>query len=155
VNLRVRHSAFARFKEVVYADGFRDRLRKAAEEISAGRRSAETEALSRELLPLLATAGKDRPWSRLERSAVIPKMLGILRRHGDPAVFYTISLDDVHQTISIRLSFPCKSNSDFVQDAARRMQTWQMSVLAMVVAHCGGIWMRVSARRRRTAGRLK
>ena len=39
--------------------------------------------------------------------------LGTAERHGNPSAFFSISPDDVHQTIAIRLSMPSKSNSGF------------------------------------------
>ena len=109
VNARVKHKAFDKFVEVTTAEGFDERLQNSVVDPN----SPDGRQLSRELLPLMALAAKERPWSRMERSAVIPKMLGLMRRHGDPSVFYTVSLDDVHQTISVRLSFASQSNRQF------------------------------------------
>ena len=109
VKAKVKHRAFDKFVEVVTADGFSDRLDRAI----ANPSSDDARRLHEQLLPLLALAGKERPWSRLERGAEIAEMLGFAERHGDACIFWTVSPDDVHQVISIRLAFSSKSNTGF------------------------------------------
>ncbi|MGB1605819.1 MAG: hypothetical protein ACPIOQ_74515, partial [Promethearchaeia archaeon] len=70
-------------------------------------------ALERKLIPLLANVGKDRPWSKGERGAVFSKIMALTRKYGSPSHFYTISLDDVHQALSVRLSHASQSNARF------------------------------------------
>lgn len=40
-------------------------------------------------------------------------MLGTAERFGAPSVFYTLFLDDVHQVLTVRLSFASESNARF------------------------------------------
>lgn len=75
--------------------------------------SDETRKLLKKLLPLFAIVGKDKPWGKFARGAFKAKILGVSERHGFPSFFVTVSLDDAHQLISIRLSFANMSNEGF------------------------------------------
>ena len=109
VAARVKHASFNRFMDLVTGDGFMERLQHAIDEPTSDAASK----LQGELLPLLALTGKDVPFSRLERGGVVRQMLGMAERQAEPSLFWTLSLDDAHQTISVRLSFPSKSNTSF------------------------------------------
>ena len=67
----------------------------------------------RQLLPLLSVAGKEKPWGKVERGAMKGKILAMAERHGPPSVFLTVSPDDVHQTLTVRLSHPSESPTGF------------------------------------------
>ena len=80
--------------------------------------SREAKEIANEVLPLLSLVGKAQPWSRLERGSVVRQILGLAVRHGAPSVFFTISPDDVHQILTIRLSFASSANRGFPSFAA-------------------------------------
>ena len=107
VNSRVKSTAFEEFFKLTDEPGFWEKL----DEAAADPESAAAKGLQNRLVPLLTSAGKDKPWGKLERSAMKGKILGVAARHGDPTVFLTISPDDVHQALSIRLSFPSKGHT--------------------------------------------
>ena len=109
VSARVHNTAFDRFVELVNSDDFWQRL----EQANNAPDSVQARKLQRELLPLLALAGKSKPWGRVERGAFQAEILGTAERHGDPCVFATISPDDVHQVLTIRLAFRSAANQGF------------------------------------------
>ena len=114
VSARVRSDAFDRFVALINETGFWETLDAAADDPN----STQAQQLQRRLVPLLTLAGKEKPWGKVERSAMKGKILAVAARHGDPSVFLTISPDDVHQMLSIRLSYPSTSNQDFPASAS-------------------------------------
>ena len=107
---RVRKEFVERFTELVSAPDFRERLQRAIEQP----RAPESKKLERELLCVLTQAGRRKPWGCFERQDVLPKLFAISDRQGVAAsIFNTISLDDVHQVLTIRMGFPSTSNRGF------------------------------------------
>ena len=90
----------------------------------------KAKALLKELRPYFTIVGRDKPWGRMARGAFKAKILGVSERHGYPSFFITVSLDDAHQLLSIRLSFSSQSNEGFpayaqaahLNDGHRRQQ---------------------------------
>jgi hypothetical protein len=67
---------------------------------------AEAKKVLERVSRYLQICGSVIPWSTSERKQEIAKIYGLLHRYGKPTIFLTISPDDVHQTMSIRLSLP-------------------------------------------------
>jgi thymidylate kinase len=105
---RVPRARAAEYLAVVQHADFSPKVQRALKDPTC----ADARELERTLLPLLHLSGSKVPWSRLERGAVVQKMLALTRRHSAPSVFYTVSVDDVHQSLSIRLSHASGGNGD-------------------------------------------
>lgn len=67
-------------------------------------------ALSRKIEPLLRNVGSKVPYSPQERSAGISRMYALCHTYGPPTSFFTTSMDDVHNTLTLRLSHPALSS---------------------------------------------
>jgi hypothetical protein len=105
----VSQKQLERYVEFVSADGFADRLQYASD----NPKSKEAKAFMREISPLLIVTGREKPWSQIKRRSFTGALLGLSERHGAPSLFLTVSVDDVHQTGTVRLSFPSASNKGF------------------------------------------
>jgi hypothetical protein len=80
----------------------------------------------RKVLPLLSFIGQEKPWGKNRRASVLRKLLGMYERFGPPSVLWTVSLDDVHNTPSIRMAFPSASNSGFPSFASKcEIKSWE------------------------------
>ena len=67
------------------------------------------QALSRKIEPLLRNVGAKVPYSPQERAAAISKMYSLCQTYGPPVAFFTTAMDDVHNTLVLRLSQPTRS----------------------------------------------
>jgi hypothetical protein len=110
--VKANTTAFQRFQEVTSQPGFLQRLERAASDSTEGRR------IFQELQPAVNVAGMRVPYSPQERAAAITHILALIHRFGLPSVFMTVSPDDAHHPMSVRLSFPSIANVGFPADPA-------------------------------------
>ena len=97
------------FEKLVNADDFAERCENARHHPT----SPDAKRLSRTITRFVRSAGKTKPWSAQERENIKPTLLAMKDRHGTGSVFYTISLDDVHNILTIRICFPTKQLEGF------------------------------------------
>jgi hypothetical protein len=119
---RVTQENFECFVELVNDTTFDSKLENAINHPE----TKDAKQFMRKVLPLLSFIGQAKPWGRSRRSAVVRKLLGMYERYGPPSVFWTVSVDDVHNILSIRMSFPSSSNAGFPSFAAGdELKTWE------------------------------
>ena len=70
------------------------------------------------ILPFVSLVGSSVPWSTMERSSCIGKMLAMIRRYGPPSIFLTVAPDDVHSPLGIRLTIVITDGNDTFPAAA-------------------------------------
>jgi len=109
ISTSVRSENVAKFEKLVNNPGFNEKLAHAI----AYPGKPESKKLHRKISMLLVQAGKDKPWGCAERANVKPILLALKDRHGLPSMFLTVALDDVHNVITVRLTFPTKCTSGF------------------------------------------
>jgi len=63
------------------------------------------------VLPLVQHAGAKIDYSPTARAAALSTLYALTQFHGCPSVFLTIAPDDVHNVLSIRMSFPTTSGN--------------------------------------------
>lgn len=97
------------FEKLVNADDFADRCENARRQPT----SPDAKSLGRSIARFVRSAGKTKPWSAQERENIKPTLLALKDRHGTGSVFYTISLDDVHNILTVRICFPTKQLEGF------------------------------------------
>ena len=97
------------FEQFVNADDFADRC----EFARCHPKSPDAKALNRKISRFVRSVGKTKPWSAQERENIKPILLAMKDRHGTASVFYTISLDDVHNVVTIRMCFPTQKVEGF------------------------------------------
>jgi hypothetical protein len=119
---RVNETSFECFVELVDDPDFDSKLQHAIDHPN----SKDAKQFMRKVLPLLSFIGQEKPWGKNRRASVLRKLLGMYERFGPPSVFWTVSLDDVHNTLSIRMGFPSASNSGFPSFASEcEMKSWE------------------------------
>ena len=106
---RVRQKFLEEFSELVQETNFAERLELAKLQPN----SPDAKILERKLLRFLTQTGKSKPWGRFERQNVLSQLMAIADRHGGAQVFNTLSIDDVHGILTIRLGFASQSNIGF------------------------------------------
>ena len=106
---RVRQKFLEEFTELVQETNFAERLELAKLQPN----SSDAKILERKLLRFLTQTGKSKPWGRFERQNVLSQLMAIADRHGGAQVFNTLSIDDVHGILTIRLGFASQSNIGF------------------------------------------
>ena len=99
---KLKKETIVKFEELVNAPDFNSRCENARNDP----KSIDALKLNKQIEHYVVMAGKDKPWSGLERQNIKALMHAFKDRHGLPTVFYTISLDDTHNVLSIRLNFP-------------------------------------------------
>jgi hypothetical protein len=52
----------------------------------------------------------------MERESAMGSLCAMTQRHGTPSIFLTVSLDDIHNPLTLRAAFPSKSNTEFPAD---------------------------------------
>ena len=85
---------------------FRDQMKKARE----GDEAAKQKVLSK-LLKLIKLPGASIPWTEMKRSAALTYEYALVNKYGLPALFWTISPDDVRNLRTIRMSHKIKNAS--------------------------------------------
>ncbi len=99
---KLKKETIVKFEELVNAPDFNDRC----ENARIDPKSIDAVKLNKQIEHYVVVAGKDKPWSGCERQSIKGLMHALKDRHGLPTVFYTISIDDTHNILSIRLNFP-------------------------------------------------
>ena len=97
-----------RFEREVNNEEFQHTLRLAVEGDKAAKKIVE-----QKLLPLIIVPGSKIPNGPLARRAALSKLYAMVRHLGLPSLFWTISPDDVHNLMSVRLSYPTVKQSAF------------------------------------------
>ena len=97
------------FEKLVNAADFTDRCENARRHS----KSPDAKRLNRTIARFVRSVGKTKPWSAPERENIKPILLAMKDRHATGCVFYTESLDDVHNILTIRICFPTKQLEGF------------------------------------------
>jgi hypothetical protein len=106
---RMSKDAALEFETMVTAQDFRERC----DHARRNPKSSDAKALGRQVSNYVKSIGKSKPWGVKERENIQCTLLAMRDRYGSGSVFYTISLDDVHNVLSIRLCFPTKHREGF------------------------------------------
>lgn len=104
--------AFAKFHQIVSNPEFKAKVQRAVRD-PLGQEAVD---VIRATEPYIQMCGKNVPYSPMERRDAIGSMAAIAQRYGTPSVFLTVSPDDVHHPMVLRLAFPSKSNTAFPAD---------------------------------------
>lgn len=67
----------------------------------------------RDTEPYIQMCAKNVPYNPMERRDAMGSLCAIAQRYGTPSVFLTVSPDDIHHPMILRLAFPSKSNAEF------------------------------------------
>ena len=115
VGAAARTASFTKLIDVLGEENFWEELSEVCELMRHPKTENDVKvlAMQKKLLPMFRYAGQHKPWGRQARGSFKAKILGMSERHSLPSVFVTASLDDAHQMLSIRLSFPSYSNKAF------------------------------------------
>ena len=73
--------------------------------------------LQRMILPFLDLCGRSVPWSAAERKSLQSELWALARRYGPASIFWTISPDDVHMGLVLRMCTAAKDNESFPSTA--------------------------------------
>ena len=111
VNARVKNTptAILRFSEIVNSEEFKQKVQEAI--LNPMGKAAQYVINITE--PYIQMCGKKVPYSPMERQNSMGELIAMTQRYGVPSVFQTISLDDIHHPMVIRLAFPSESNISF------------------------------------------
>jgi hypothetical protein len=63
--------------------------------------------------PYIQMSGKHVAFSPMERNDAMTSLCAITQRYGTPSVFLTVSPDDIHHPMTLRIAFPSISNVKF------------------------------------------
>ncbi|KOO24354.1 hypothetical protein Ctob_007093 [Chrysochromulina tobinii] len=122
-NVRMRHDvnisvaarvkstpeAFAEFRRLVCDPDFVKLLQSA----QANPKGEAALVLLRKVLPFISLCGAKQRWGTQERAAEVTKHIAATRFFGLGSVFNSVSPDDVHDPLSIRMSFPTTGADEF------------------------------------------
>ena len=109
VRVRSNAEAFTQFSQLIADQEFIQQTRNAA----ANPNGEEAKNVMRRVSRMLQITGSTIPYSPLERSAGITTLYAYVRRFGIPSIFLTVSPDDVHEPLAIRLCFPTLCSCGF------------------------------------------
>ena len=111
ISARVKLSAYA-FKMFCRASMDPDfpELLKAAKANPTGDSAGK---LQRMIVPFLDICGRSVPWSAAERKSLQSELWALARRFGPASIFWTISPDDVHMGLVLRMCTAAKDNESF------------------------------------------
>ena len=126
-NVRMRHDvnvsvaarvkstpeAFAEFRTLVCDSDFHTLLQSA----QANPKGEAALVLLRKVLPFISLCGARQRWGTQERAAEVTKHIAATRYFGLGSVFNSVSPDDVHDPLSIRMSFPTTGAEEFPASA--------------------------------------
>lgn len=107
--VRSRPDAMRAVTEVVTAPDFEARLERAV----GAPGGEEASELLRQLLPHINVASAKLPYSNSRRRATMSKLTAYVDHYGLPSVFLTVSHDDAHDGLAIRLAIPSPGNTSF------------------------------------------
>lgn len=101
--------SFERFSTTIADDDFQARLTRAAEN-PAG---PEARQVLRETLPFMKLCGGKVAYSPIERNESITNLYALVQRFSIPSFFLTLSQDDVHSPMTVRMCIPSIDNTSF------------------------------------------
>ena len=91
--------------------------------------TTEAKALLAKMTPHISLVNRKVPYSAAERKAAVGHLMNMVRYYGPPTIFNTISQDDIHGLLNIRLTLNMKNNTTFpatengFAEALRQQQT--------------------------------
>ena len=106
--LKCNPSAFEAFSEAVCDPNFQEIIDAAI----VNPKGAEAKEVMKRLGTYIELCGNKVPFGPAERNLGITKLYSLVHRYGLPSIFLTISPDDVHSPMALRLCFPSITNSD-------------------------------------------
>jgi hypothetical protein len=101
--------SMTKFSEMISDPSFIAKLEHAKNHANA----AESKALLAKMTPHISLVNRKVPYSTAERTAAVGHLMNMVRYYGAPSIFNTISLDDVHGMLNIRLTLNMKDNLTF------------------------------------------
>ena len=101
--------AFAGFSELVADPVFKAKVAEAKQDPT----SKVAAEVMRVLMKYVVVAGQTVPFGTVERMRVATKMHALVHRFGLPSIFLTISTDDIHSALNLRMSYPSQDNLHF------------------------------------------
>jgi hypothetical protein len=102
-------SSFAAFAAVVSAPSFLEQLDRATAEPDG----EDAKTVLRLLGPHIRAAGGAVPYGPVMRANALSQLYAMVHRFGVPSFFVTISPDDVHHVLAVRVSIPSRDNFSF------------------------------------------
>ena len=114
VSLKVRNNenAFREFGEKVCDPAFQDELK----QYSENPETPEAKDFLASIMPLLGICSRSIPYGALRNSSATSELYALCGRYGSPSTFLTISPDDLHDSLVIRLSIPSGASTFPRQD---------------------------------------
>ncbi|EFX64429.1 hypothetical protein DAPPUDRAFT_118188 [Daphnia pulex] len=91
--------------------------------------TTEAKALLAKMTPHISLVNRKVPYSAAERKAAVGHLMNMVRYFGPPTIFNTISQDDIHGLLNIRLTLNIRNNATFpatedgFAEALRQQQT--------------------------------
>ena len=110
----VREESRADLIALINSPGFDEQARQAVQ----NPHSKQAAKFMAPIMPLVSLVASSVPWSTMERSSCIGKMLAMIRRFGPPSIFLTVAPDDVHSPLGIRLTMQMMAGNDTFPAAA-------------------------------------
>ena len=102
-------AAFAAFAAAAADPAFRVKLAEALRDPD-GRTAGQ---VLQQVMKFVTVIGQDAPFGALQRKQVAAQIHALVHRFGLPFLFLTVSVDDTHSALNMRMSFPSTSNTHF------------------------------------------
>ena len=110
-SLRVKNTpkAFEKFDYLVNNADFH----RASERAVKNPLGKDAQDILKSTAPYIQMSGKHVAFSPMERNDAMTSLCAITQRYGTPSVFLTVSPDDTHHPMTLRIAFPSTSNVKF------------------------------------------